>query len=112
MHSYDVVGYAYEGYVLCPSCAINSENDSPIFTSSEWDSFPTCDVCNEPLEVSLTSDGIEYYRDIMGVYYDKRDCLQCGVEFYPQIGQGYKLDKDFCSEACMEMFWDERTKGE
>ncbi|SRR6266568_6442216 len=122
MNSNDVVGFTHsDGYALCNEHAdygemLDANNESgkvqPIFAMDEWDSFPTCDHCNEPLEVSLTSDGLTYYLamgeagrqflDDMGIYYDKRDCIMCDKEFYPQIGEGY--NRAFCSEKCSDAY--------
>jgi hypothetical protein len=106
MNSNDVVGYypPDSGYVLCPLHG-NDKTDQPIFADSEWDSFPACDVCKDMLDVALTTDGIEYYlKRAQDTPDSKRDCLQCGREFYPQIEQGYD-DNCFCSEACYFYFW-------
>lgn len=36
---------------------------SPIFADSEWDSYPTCDVCREAItEVRLTEEGRRYHN--------------------------------------------------
>lgn len=72
---YDIVGYTHsDGYALCTDHAIDrrtkegikrdSGNESgyvqPIFEDSEWDSYPSCDVCHCEIETSLTTDGIEW----------------------------------------------------
>lgn len=70
---YDAV--TYDGAVYCVGC-LDSVNEgrmehqrvtedcdevSPIFADSEWDYYPTCDVCHTEHDyVSLTSDGMRW----------------------------------------------------
>lgn len=63
MKSYDVLGYALDGYVVCSDCSTEEDdkNGDAIFADSEWDSYPTCDRCLQEIEdIQLTTDGIEW----------------------------------------------------
>ena len=67
--SYDIVGYTHSsGYCLCTDCedgtTVDEGNESgfvfPIFEDAEFDSYPTCDHCNQTIEdVCLTDYGRE-----------------------------------------------------
>lgn len=66
----------YEGYttqnggVICTNCTGKLSEDEeekkgfhPIFANSEWDYYPTCDMCNRQLDyVNLTSEGRKYEK--------------------------------------------------
>jgi len=66
MKSYDYDAMTYDGAVYCTEClpdGVNPKSDEvfPIFADSEWDYYPTCDVCGYKHEyMSLTSDGEKY----------------------------------------------------
>jgi hypothetical protein len=76
MRSDTVVGYTHsDGYMLCVDHARDNRTKTglkkdtgnetgyvyPIFASSEWDYYPSCDICHDKIEdVQLTTDGIEY----------------------------------------------------
>ena len=59
---YDILGYALDGYVLCPACyreraqfkangfrvAFHDEEGHPIFACEDW-SDDACDQCNESI---------------------------------------------------------------
>ena len=67
MKSFDVVGYANteDGYCICLDCINEDDKErfQPIFADSEWDSYPTCDVCLETIEdVNLTDEGRKYHN--------------------------------------------------
>ena len=49
--AYDLV-VTDDGRMICEDCAAevgidtwNDESVSPVFADSDWDSYPTCDVC-------------------------------------------------------------------
>ncbi len=71
--AYDVVGFAPAdtGTVLCCDCAaehgldaVDEEDGSPIFACSEWDSAPTCDECNEELDVCVMGKGADVKNEV------------------------------------------------
>lgn len=50
MKSFDYEAVTYDGAVYCVEClpdgvTMNSDEVSPIFADSEWDSAPVCDAC-------------------------------------------------------------------
>jgi hypothetical protein len=59
---YDFVTYDGEIYCIDHSPAgLNHDGVNPIFASSEWDYYPSCDVCGKLCDyVGLTSDGEKY----------------------------------------------------
>lgn len=65
MHSTDFYAIVYDSAVYCDDAdclpegiTSESEDASPIFADSEWDSYPMCDHCHAEHDyVSLTSDG-------------------------------------------------------
>lgn len=63
MKSYDYEACAYNGAVYCNQCLpegvdIESDDVSPIFAESEWDSYPVCDHCGGVHDyVGLTTYG-------------------------------------------------------
>jgi len=69
MKSYDFDAVAYDGAIYCVDClpdviGLDSEEVSPVFADSEWDSYPTCDACHfEHDYVNLTSDGRTWKRE-------------------------------------------------
>lgn len=51
MKAYDYEAVTYDGAVYCTEClpdgiSVESEDVSPIFANSEWDSAPCCDKCH------------------------------------------------------------------
>lgn len=60
--SYEITGYAHgDGFAICTDCVKpqETENLAPITLGSEWDSPPTCDRCNEMIDVNcLHTEGI------------------------------------------------------
>ena len=62
MNSCEIVGWTHpDGYCLCTGHGSDDGICQPIFASSEWDHYPTCDECHEKIEaVSLTEEGIAY----------------------------------------------------
>lgn len=69
MKSFDFYACAYDGAVYCNEClpdGITTEHEdvSPVFASSEWDSYPCCDKCHcEHDYVSLTTYG-QSHKDL------------------------------------------------
>lgn len=63
MNAADFEAVTYDGAVYCVGClpeglSVDDESVSPVFCGSEWDYYPTCDVCHcEHDYVSLTTDG-------------------------------------------------------
>ena len=63
MKSFDYYACTYDGAVYCTECLPDSVTDeseevSPIFADSEWDSYPVCDKCGCVHDyVCLTSYG-------------------------------------------------------
>jgi len=64
MKSYDFDAVTYDGAVYCNECCpvpLDSDEVMPVFADSEWDCYPTCDVCGTQHDyMGLTSDGIAY----------------------------------------------------
>ena len=63
MKSYDYEGYAMEGYCLCENCATDKDKEAgyPIFADSEWDYYPSCDLCGKIFDyINLTDEGRNY----------------------------------------------------
>jgi hypothetical protein len=69
MKSYDYYGFTTsDGATICLECSRNlSEEETerlhfhPIFADSEWDYYPSCDICGDLLDyVNLTEYGREY----------------------------------------------------
>jgi hypothetical protein len=69
MKSYDYEAYTTQnGGVICTDCTgklteaqQEEKGFRPIFADSEWDYYPTCDMCNKQIDyVNLTSDGRKY----------------------------------------------------
>src|SRR5258708_4676947 len=61
MNSTDIVGWTSPaGYALCTDCVDEEGDLHPIFADSEWDSYPSCDRCNQAIEdVQLTEYGLK-----------------------------------------------------
>lgn len=63
MNAADFNAVVYEGSVYCNAClpagvTTSSLDAMPIFASSEWDCFPTCDKCHAEHDyVNLTTEG-------------------------------------------------------
>jgi hypothetical protein len=69
------VGYDVDGTILCVGCAEEwadengvsldppPEGVSPIFDNSEWDYIPTCENCEEAIDVAHTSDGLKWLAE-------------------------------------------------
>lgn len=83
MRSCDVVAWAdtEHGAVVCLDCTRPGEAEgkdwAAVFADSEWDSFPSCDRCNEAIYgVALTSDGVEYHKDWL---YGESGCMPVGA---------------------------------
>jgi len=59
--SYEITGYIVsingtDNTIFCVECFKNNMPigaETPIFLDSEWDYQPTCDYCNEKIEVSI-----------------------------------------------------------
>lgn len=61
MKAFDFDAVTYDGAVYCTQhcpVALNHEGVFPIFADSEWDYYPSCDVCHEKhTYVNLTDKG-------------------------------------------------------
>jgi hypothetical protein len=63
MKTYDFFAYAFDGAVYCAehlpsSISADSPEVTPVFVSSEWDYYPSCDSCGKVFDyVSLTDYG-------------------------------------------------------
>lgn len=82
MKAWEVVGYAVDGDVYCPTCAphVEDEDDeSPIFASDEGWEDDSCGACHWPLDDS---------RDVYGTW-DLTSrvalCLQCAPLAEPKL---------------------------
>jgi hypothetical protein len=49
---YEVTGYVMGACAFCPEHKPDGD-PTPIFLGDEWDAAPTCDVCHEPIEVTV-----------------------------------------------------------
>lgn len=62
MKDYEVVGFYWQGDVLCMSCALEetTQDDEdelePIFASHEFDFLPQCENCGEEIEVEVIGE--------------------------------------------------------
>lgn len=66
MNLTEIVGYAYEGYVICIGCDEDCDGH-PIFEGDyeeDWD--PVCDICLEPLWEPYESEASFYCEKSSG----------------------------------------------
>jgi len=81
--SYEITGYAHEdGFAICVDCATPEEKDErkglyPITLGDEWDSPPSCDRCNEHIEINcLHTDATwEFDEEDLLNYYDADEVI-------------------------------------
>lgn len=100
--TYEVTGYACDGQIYCPRCfedvkySISVEHHidqiSPVFLSEEWDYQPTCDICNEPIDVTVIdyepigsagAGGEGRPLTQTGLMFSKQEPLKWYKELYP-----------------------------
>ncbi len=58
-----IIGYTHDAACYCRDHA--PSKDSPIFEGEEFDSIPCCDICGEPLDATLTSEGTELVFNVL-----------------------------------------------
>jgi hypothetical protein len=83
MKSFDYFAVTYNASVYCVDClpddapGIESDEIGPIFADSEWDRYPTCDVCGTEHDyVGLTEDGLIYHASGGSAYFDRFDICE------------------------------------
>jgi hypothetical protein len=88
MKAYDFDAVTYEASVYCVNClpsgvSVDDEEVSPIFADSEWDYYPSCDVCGERhTYMNLTTQG---YKNEAAAYISKAVRDEADSDFTEQI---------------------------
>lgn len=98
--TYEVTGYTHsDGYALCCKHADygNMDDDNniggkvqAIFLGDEWDYTPTCDVCNEEIDVTVIGEDEKEHTC----------CSRCGC--YLDSTMTYRTMPDILCGDCVE----------
>jgi hypothetical protein len=97
-------GYCYDADVYCEYCLpVNTGHPEVCCASGESDTPQHCCGCHQPLEYSLTSDGVEYVMEYL------RESLEKGPDEWNVIRKDHgEDDKDYykgCRAIEVERDW-------
>lgn len=118
MHSYDVVGYTYDGACYCCAGCLpyeaHRDDIGTIYAGDEWDYRPHCDSCGDEIDTALTICGVlrERAEQVCRNDGSTRPCPVCSTP--TQIGdepeRGNLLQATECEHSFSVTAWEEQEE--